>query len=710
MKNKVVINIIISLFYFISIFSMGYSQENKEVKKVIYETDMCLDVDDVGALAILHAMADMGEAEILAVCFNEEHPNGAGCIDAINTWYGHGDIPIGVYKENLVNDWSSNSSYLNYIDNNFPNDIDKASADSALTVYREILSQQPDSSVTIISVGFLNNLNDLLLAEPELIEQKVVELIIMAGINNDGFNLVMHNLVNVSENVLKNWPTPIVISQPGGDIYTGDNLSTAPIESPVRWAFYKWFNNSFEGRSSWDEIAVLYGVRGLSNYFNMGTSGSGSLSNGYSYPMQAGWRTYLIQNMSNYNLEQIIEDLMDILPQGIPVVEITSPENNASFDPGTDITIEANASDTDGSVAKVEFFANSTKIGEDTTDPYSIILEDAEEGIIQLTARVTDDENKTSLSDKVKIIVGEIDGFLVGHWTFEDNAVDASDYGHDGIISGSPEFVTGKIGKALKFDSNQEFVTIPSSSDFSNTSFTISAWVKIPNSITSGWQTIIEHNRWGGNWFGLWKSDNGNKFHFRWGDDGSTDFNTNISANRWYHVAATFDADQEIAKVYLDGELDKTLQSSDVPDLEIGELVIGRNYDGEEAFKGIIDDLRIYNMALDESEINDLLTVTSINDHKGFRNESQPKKYSLSNYPNPFNPSTTIHYSLPIHSHVKIDILDINGRIVSNLVNTNKQAGDYNIRFEADNISSGVYLYRICTQEYKKTNKMIFQK
>ncbi|HCK98981.1 MAG TPA: hypothetical protein DHW42_02585, partial [Candidatus Marinimicrobia bacterium] len=56
-------------------------------KKIIYETDMCADVDDAGGLAILHALANNGEAEILAVCFNEVHSYGAPAIDAINTWY-----------------------------------------------------------------------------------------------------------------------------------------------------------------------------------------------------------------------------------------------------------------------------------------------------------------------------------------------------------------------------------------------------------------------------------------------------------------------------------------------------------------------------------------------------------------------------------------------------------------------------------------------
>ncbi len=709
---KVVINLIISTLCVTLIFSMGYAQKINGAKKIIYETDMCLDVDDVGALAILHAMADMGEAEILAVCFNEEHPNGPGTIDAINTWYGHGDIPIGIYKGNLVNDWSSNSDYLNYIDNNFPNDIDKASADSAVAVYRQILSEQPDSSVTIISVGFLNNLNDLMLAEPELIEQKVVELVIMAGVNNDDFNTFMHNLVDVSQNVLENWPTPIVISQPGGSIYTGDNLSTAPNESPVRWSYYKWFDDSFQGRPSWDQVAVLYGVRGLSTYFDMITTGSGSLKNGYTYPMVAGWRSYLVTEISNSNFEQIIEDLMDMLPPGFPLVTITSPQNNESFDSGADITIEADASDTDGSVVKVEFFDDLNKIGEDTTDPYSMVLENAGDGIYHLTAVVTDNENKSSSSSSVKIIVGDINTILVGHWEFEEDVTDASDFNNDGTISGSADFVAGKIGSALDFNNNQDLVTIPATSDFSITNFTLAAWVKLPNPIPSGWRTIVEHNRWGDNWFGLWESNNGNMFHFRWGNDGNvtSDFTSTISADNWYHVAATFDADQRTAKLYLNGTLDKTIQNTGAPSEEMGKLVIGKNYDGEEAFKGIIDDLRIYNRVLSGSEIMDLVTVTSIKDNNALLDQHLPEDYTLSNYPNPFNPRTIINYELPTTIIVELSIYNLVGQKVATLVSKTQSAGKYSVEWNGSGQASGVYYYELRTNDYRDVKKMVLMK
>jgi len=284
----------------------------KQPVKVIYETDMCLDVDDVGGLALLHAMANKGETDILAVCFNEVHPFGAAAIDAINTWYGRGDIPIGVYKGKLDN--PDESRYLEYVAK-FPHDLENKDAPDALKVYRQVLSKQPDSSVVIISVGFLNNLNDLLEAEPKLIACKVKELVIMAGVHNDGFNLVRHNLSKASQNVLENWPTPIVISQHGSSVLTGSVLKDTPKENPVREAFYRFFDSQFKDRPSWDEIAVLYGVRGLSNYFVEVSEGYGILNDGYRWEMKKGFRTYLKTNLSDAELKKIIEQLMIVPPK-----------------------------------------------------------------------------------------------------------------------------------------------------------------------------------------------------------------------------------------------------------------------------------------------------------------------------------------------------------------------------------------------------------
>ena len=292
--------------------SVAQDTEKTLPKRVIFETDMCFDVDDVGALAVLHTLADSGEAEILAISFNEVHPNGANAIRAINTWYNRGEIPIGVYKGDLAN--PDKSKYLDSIAN-FPHDPPSIELPSSLELYLQVLAEQPDNSVTIISVGFLNNLYDLLKADSKLIDQKVAELVVMAGLVNDNFNTVRHDLVDKTEEVIRNWPTRLVISQHGGSVRTGTKLAEAPAENPVREAYYRWFDGQYKGRASWDQVAVLYGVRGLGDYFTEVTEGSGRLLNGFEWKMKPGFRSYLDPLLPDSEFTEIIESLM-IKPPG----------------------------------------------------------------------------------------------------------------------------------------------------------------------------------------------------------------------------------------------------------------------------------------------------------------------------------------------------------------------------------------------------------
>ena len=187
-------------------------------KRIILETDMTFDVDDVGALAVLHTLADDGRVKILAVNYNEIHPDGARAIDAINTFYARGDLPVGVYRGELSD--PDSSRYLDHLAA-FPHRLTADSAPDALDVYRRVLNDQPDASVTIVSVGFLNNLADLLRAEADLVASKVEKLVVMGGRHNDGFNLVRHGLVETTQEVIENWPTPLAITDYGGRVRTG---------------------------------------------------------------------------------------------------------------------------------------------------------------------------------------------------------------------------------------------------------------------------------------------------------------------------------------------------------------------------------------------------------------------------------------------------------------------------------------------------------
>ncbi len=88
-----------------------------------------------------------------------------------------------------------------------------------------------------------------------------------------------------------------------------------------------------------------------------------------------------------------------------------------------------------------------------------------------------------------------------------------------------------------------------------------------------------------------------------------------------------------------------------------------------------------------------------------------PKDYALfQNYPNPFNPSTTIKFSLPNKSFVNIKVYDITGREVAILLDGEKEAGTYSINFNASNISSGTYFYRISAGNFVQVKKMLLLK
>ncbi|MGB5288813.1 MAG: T9SS type A sorting domain-containing protein, partial [Ignavibacteriaceae bacterium] len=88
-----------------------------------------------------------------------------------------------------------------------------------------------------------------------------------------------------------------------------------------------------------------------------------------------------------------------------------------------------------------------------------------------------------------------------------------------------------------------------------------------------------------------------------------------------------------------------------------------------------------------------------------------PDNYSISqNYPNPFNPSTTIKYSIPQASFVKIKVYNTLGQVIAELVNQEIQIGNHEVSFDARNLTSGIYFYRIEAGNFVETRKMILIK
>jgi hypothetical protein len=88
-----------------------------------------------------------------------------------------------------------------------------------------------------------------------------------------------------------------------------------------------------------------------------------------------------------------------------------------------------------------------------------------------------------------------------------------------------------------------------------------------------------------------------------------------------------------------------------------------------------------------------------------------PDEYSLGqNYPNPFNPLTSISFGLPEAGHVKLAVYDLLGRQVALLVNGNREAGNHTATFDASNLASGLYIYRIEAGDFSAVSKMVLMK
>jgi len=118
-------------------------------------------------------------------------------------------------------------------------------------------------------------------------------------------------------------------------------------------------------------------------------------------------------------------------------------------------------------------------------------------------------------------------------------------------------------------------------------------------------------------------------------------------------------------------------------------------------------DPQIAYIATDRGVFRRDMNIVSIHEEKTIK----PEKISLyQNYPNPFNPTTTIRYSLPEASHVTLNIYDITGRLVEQLVNQHIPAGYHTVTWDASRYSSGIYFARMQAEDFMQAKKMVFMK
>ncbi len=308
----------------------AYAQQQPPVN-IIFDTDMGPDYDDIGAITLLHAMADSGECTILATIACNQHPYIAAVLNTMNTYFKRPGIPIGVVGGHAVN-ISAAQKWDSMLVADYPHSIRlNNQASDALTLYRQLLAAAPDKSVTIVTVGFFTNMANLLQSGPDafspksgkaLVKQKVKLLVSMAGrFDHEMGSFKEFNVMKdaaASEITFNNWPTPIIFSgfEIGAGIFTGLPIvnNTAIQHSPVKDVFARSIPmdpNDKNGRMSWDETAVLVAVRGYQPYFSVVKGKIVARADGSNGWDKNGQRDYyLVQKMPVSGMEKILNDLI----------------------------------------------------------------------------------------------------------------------------------------------------------------------------------------------------------------------------------------------------------------------------------------------------------------------------------------------------------------------------------------------------------------
>ncbi len=277
----------------------GYAPE--QPVRLIYDTDIGNDVDDALALGVIHALESRGECELLAVTITKDHPLSAAYVDAVNTFYGRPDIPIGVVHSGATPEPSKFTVLAETKDGGeprYPHDLRSGDdAPEAHVLMRRILAAQPDHSVAIAQVGFSTNVARLLDSGPDehselngvdLVAKKVALLSVMAGAFApiDGKEHIEYNVVKdipAAQALAEKCPVPIVYS--GFEIGISILYPAASIEQdynyvehhPLAEAYQLYMPTPHE-RPTWDLTSVLFAVRPGRGYFGLSPAGKATVT------------------------------------------------------------------------------------------------------------------------------------------------------------------------------------------------------------------------------------------------------------------------------------------------------------------------------------------------------------------------------------------------------------------------------------------------
>jgi len=242
-------------------------------------------------MGLANVLRQRGAANVLGIVSDVRNPVAVAAIDAIDTAYGHHDIPLGAVAHSDAN--TAPHGYSDVVARRLPHTVRNSDdVPEAVALYRQLLARQPDQSVTIVSLGAYTNLAGLLATARgrALVTRKVKRLVIMDGlfpgglgpVTNQQLDLAAAHAVVAGGPGAPPWPTPIawVDGLDGIDTKVGGTLcKKAPANNPMRIVYEDLFKCGPVRDGNWDAPALLYALGDVPRAFTVLGRGGAAVIN-----------------------------------------------------------------------------------------------------------------------------------------------------------------------------------------------------------------------------------------------------------------------------------------------------------------------------------------------------------------------------------------------------------------------------------------------
>ena len=312
--------------------------EYSGIPLVIFDTDIGSSTDDLFAMEMLYQYQQQDRCKLLGVVVDREGEDYAACVDMMNTYFNNGNLPIGLIRNGIKNpmvyiDYKVLTTYKKKDGSlMFARTLSNYSTlPDGYQLYRKLLAAQPERSVTIVSVGFVTCLAQLLesgadeyspLNGVELVRQKVKCIYLMGGVFGSAvepeYNFVQG--ISFAKTFFRLWPSEVDIIFSPAEVGDGIDYVTEQVIADISWTDEHPIKQAYmncgcdTGQRMWDPLAVINAVEG-DDLFRLSERGTVSITDNaetiftpsaigncrYQLPGDADWNAAMLDKIRNAN-------------------------------------------------------------------------------------------------------------------------------------------------------------------------------------------------------------------------------------------------------------------------------------------------------------------------------------------------------------------------------------------------------------------------